>query len=276
MAGVPTPGRSCGGSCIGAAFASCCSSPPTCSGFAARRRFPVRVRLARERVRTRSRGGLPVAAAVVFVAVGGFLFYNTHVLNTYRSSKAEQHLRAERERLYKRFERSAAAAHHGHHACRSTSIRRDGDAVITGQYVLRNKTSVPDRLHPPRPRRRPGGPPSRLRPAGPQRARRQAAAVLHLSTRRAARARRHDAHALHAGPDQSRLPQRDHRQRGRGERDVSRERAVHAEASAMMRAPSSRSEDARKKEKLRRAPRMRPPTDSRRGRRTTSVTMPTG
>ena len=108
--------------------------------------FPVRLRLARNRI---GRGARWVAgsAGVVFVLVGGFLFYNTHILNAYRSSKAEQHLRAERERLYKRFD--------GAPQPRITGISLQIDlypskrsAVIAGQYVLRNKTSVAiDSIH---------------------------------------------------------------------------------------------------------------------------------
>jgi ABC-2 type transport system permease protein len=108
--------------------------------------FPVRVRLARNRVGRRARW-IAGSAGVIFVAIGGFLFYNTHILNTYRSSKAEQHLRAERERLYKRFD--------GAPQPRITGISLQVDlypskrsAVIAGQYVLRNKTSLPiDSIH---------------------------------------------------------------------------------------------------------------------------------
>lgn len=108
--------------------------------------LPVRLELARQRfvgpIRYSTAG---VGAAAV--GLGAFVFYNTTVLNTYRSSKGERHLRVERERLYKKFERSPQP--------RITAITvqvdffpSKGDAVITGQYVLRNKTSTPiDSIH---------------------------------------------------------------------------------------------------------------------------------
>ncbi len=109
-------------------------------------RFGVRAHLARLRF---GRGACwtTAGAGAVFVACGAFIFYNTNVLNTYRSSSADRHLRAERERLYKRFEHVPQP--------RITAITVNVDlypskrsAVITGQYVLRNKTASPiDSIH---------------------------------------------------------------------------------------------------------------------------------
>jgi hypothetical protein len=101
----------------------------------ARRRFVGPVRYAT--------GGVGLAA----IGLGAFVFYNTTILNVYRSSKGERHIRVERERLYKRFEHSPQP--------RITAITLQvdlypskGDAVITGRYVLRNKTAVPiDSIH---------------------------------------------------------------------------------------------------------------------------------
>jgi len=101
----------------------------------ARRRFAGPVRYA---------AGGAAASALGF---GAFIFYNTTILNTYRSSKAERRLRVERERLYKRFE------HAPQPRITAVTVQVDlypssGDAVITGQYVLRNKTPVPiDSIH---------------------------------------------------------------------------------------------------------------------------------
>jgi len=84
---------------------------------------------------------------LAIVGLGGFIFYNTTILNTYRSSKADRHIRVERERLYKRFE------HAPQPRITAITVQVDlypsrGDAVITGQYVLRNKTSAPiDSIH---------------------------------------------------------------------------------------------------------------------------------
>ncbi|MGE5733349.1 MAG: M1 family aminopeptidase [Gemmatimonas sp.] len=101
----------------------------------ARRRFVGPVRY--------SAGG----AGVVALGLGAFVFYNTTVLNTYRSSKAERRIRVEREKLYKRFE------HAPQPRVTAITVQVDfypskGDAVITGQYVLRNKTAVAiDSIH---------------------------------------------------------------------------------------------------------------------------------
>jgi ABC-2 type transport system permease protein len=103
--------------------------------------FAVRSRLARARLgRTVRRIG--AGAGLAFVGLGGFLFYNTNILNTYRTSNAERHLRAERERMYKKYEQMPQPRIAG------ITVQVDlypsrRDAVITGQYVLRNKTAVP-------------------------------------------------------------------------------------------------------------------------------------
>jgi ABC-2 type transport system permease protein len=101
----------------------------------ARRRFVGRVRYAT--------AGVALAA----LGLGAFVFYNTTVLNIYRSSKAERRLRVDREKLYKKFE------HAPQPRITAVTVQVDlypssGGAVITGQYVLRNKTSVPiDSIH---------------------------------------------------------------------------------------------------------------------------------
>jgi len=99
-----------------------------------------RTRLARARFH----GGVrrvAIAAAAVFVLTGAFIFYNTNVLNTYRTGKADRHLRAERETLYARFATVPQP--------RITSVqlamdlypsRGAGDMVVRGQFVLRNET----------------------------------------------------------------------------------------------------------------------------------------
>jgi len=101
----------------------------------ARRRFVGPVR--------RATAGAGLAA----IGLGAFVLYNTTVLNIYRSSKAERRIRVERERRYKRFEHAPQPKITG------ITLQVDlypskGDAVITGQYVLRNKTAVPiDSIH---------------------------------------------------------------------------------------------------------------------------------
>jgi hypothetical protein len=101
----------------------------------ARRRFVGPVR--------RATGGAGLAA----IGLGAFVLYNTTVLNIYRSSKADRRIRVEREQRYKRFE------HAPQPKISAITLQVDlypskGDAVITGQYVLRNKTAVPiDSIH---------------------------------------------------------------------------------------------------------------------------------
>jgi len=86
-------------------------------------------------------------AGAAAVGLGGFVLYNTTILNTYRSGKAERHIRVEREQLYKRFE------HAPQPRITAVTLQVDlfpstGNAVIAGQYVLRNKTPVPiDSIH---------------------------------------------------------------------------------------------------------------------------------
>lgn len=110
------------------------------------RSLRTRARLAADRFRGRVRGVASVAA-LTFVGSGAFIFYNTNILNTYRSGKAGRHLRAERERLYKKFE------HVPQPRIVAITIQVDlypskRDAIATGQYVLRNETRSPiDSIH---------------------------------------------------------------------------------------------------------------------------------
>jgi ABC-2 type transport system permease protein len=62
-----------------------------------------RVRLARLRF-TRPAAAAAVTAAILILAVGGFVFYNTNVLNDYRTGFEKAELSAEYERRYGRYE----------------------------------------------------------------------------------------------------------------------------------------------------------------------------
>ena len=105
-----------------------------------------RVRLAKQRFRGRVRVAA-LGAAVCYAGLGGFIFYNTNVLNTYRTARVERRLRAERERLYKRFEGAPQPR------IVATRVSVDlypskGDAVARGAYVLLNRThAVIDSIH---------------------------------------------------------------------------------------------------------------------------------
>ena len=105
-------------------------------------------RVAAARARFRGRLRTTAAGAVLaFVGLGGFIYYNTNILNPYRSAKAERHLRAERETRYKRFELAPQP--------RIVAIKvavdftpASGSAVIDGEYVLKNETRQPiDSVH---------------------------------------------------------------------------------------------------------------------------------
>ena len=131
----------------------------------------VRADLARARFGLGARRSA-IGAATSFAAVGVFLFYNTNILNIYRTSKADRHLRGERERLYKRFERAPQPRIAG------ITIRVDlfpsrRDAVIAGEYLLRNTTAMPIDSIPSRRRtNNPSGNNTCVRPQPTHRARR--------------------------------------------------------------------------------------------------------
>lgn len=88
-----------------------------------------------------------VAAFVLFVATGGFIFYNTNILNTYYTSSEREEQTALYEKTYRRF--------NGIPQPRITNVKVDVDiypserrADMRGRYILVNKTGVPiDSLH---------------------------------------------------------------------------------------------------------------------------------
>src|SRR5690606_5269008 len=62
-----------------------------------------RIRLARQRFRKPAAAGATLAGLLI-LGLGGFIFYNTNIINPYRTSYEGELLRAEYEREYKRFE----------------------------------------------------------------------------------------------------------------------------------------------------------------------------
>jgi ABC-2 type transport system permease protein len=103
----------------------------------------MRHRLALARARL-SRPAVLVAAAglALSAAAGGVIVHNTLVLHTYRTTKAEEALRAEYEKKYKRLENAAQP--------RITGVVVDFDIFpetetleARGSYTLENKTSQP-------------------------------------------------------------------------------------------------------------------------------------
>jgi hypothetical protein len=79
-----------------------------------------RIRLARHRL-TRPTASLAAVAIALVVVFGGFIFYNTNILNDYRSTFAIEERRAEYERRYRRYESIRSRADGT--ACASRSTR---------------------------------------------------------------------------------------------------------------------------------------------------------
>ncbi len=104
-----------------------------------------RLRLALARLSTASASGL-VACGVLFVAVGGYIYYNTHVLNSYLTTFKIQEARAQYEIKYKQYQSLPQP--------RITDIQTDIElypdrrlAVFRGKEWLENKTESPiDRI----------------------------------------------------------------------------------------------------------------------------------
>ncbi|HEX8408852.1 MAG TPA: M1 family aminopeptidase [Thermoanaerobaculia bacterium] len=100
----------------------------------------------------RQRFGKPVAATLVlfliaFAGTGCYIYYNTNVLNRYRTSKDVEKLQADAEKKYKKFENMAKP--------RITAVKADVQIFperravdIRGEYTMVNKTGQPLReLH---------------------------------------------------------------------------------------------------------------------------------
>lgn len=108
--------------------------------------FRTRLRLARQRLTPRVTA-VASLAAVGFVATGSWIFYNTNVLNEYRSSDDIQALRARYEKEYGRYE--------GVPQPRITAVYAEVDIYpyeravdIRGTYTVRNKETMPvDSVH---------------------------------------------------------------------------------------------------------------------------------
>ena len=105
-----------------------------------------RARLARSRFRGSARR-VAGAAALAMAGVGGFLYYNTDVLNIFRTGKENRRLLAEREKSYKKFQ-DAPQPRVTRAKVRVDIEPRRGSVAVTGEYVLRNKTrSLIDTIH---------------------------------------------------------------------------------------------------------------------------------
>ncbi|HST58067.1 MAG TPA: hypothetical protein VLK84_05260, partial [Longimicrobium sp.] len=106
----------------------------------------VRLRLARGRF-TRGTAVVAAAAAGLVLGLGGFIFYNTNVLNTYRSASSVLETRAEYERRYGRYANVPQPRLAGASLRVEIHPRRRA-AEIRGTYRLVNNTAAPiDTIH---------------------------------------------------------------------------------------------------------------------------------
>ena len=105
-----------------------------------------RLRLAQMRMR-RPQFIAAAVSVVLILAIGGFILYNTNVLNQYRTSNDEERASAEYERQYKQYEKLPQP--------RVIGVRVDvdlfpaeQDLIARGEYRLMNRTSTPiDAFH---------------------------------------------------------------------------------------------------------------------------------
>jgi len=103
-----------------------------------------RLRLARARAGPAARRGL-IAAGSAFLLLGGYAYYNTNILNTYRSSAETERLRVDYERRYKRLAREAQPRIEA--VKLKVEIYPTRPALqIDGRYRLRNTTDRPVRV----------------------------------------------------------------------------------------------------------------------------------
>ena len=96
-------GRGCGSSSTGRRGRCCSRWWRGCSGCAAGRAASACGSGWRAVVSRVPRPGLPAAAAGLILALGGFIFYNTNVLNEYLTASDMAERRAEYERRYGRY-----------------------------------------------------------------------------------------------------------------------------------------------------------------------------
>ncbi|HEY3056610.1 MAG TPA: M1 family aminopeptidase [Thermoanaerobaculia bacterium] len=103
--------------------------------------FRQRLRGARERL-TRPAAAALALCFLAFVATGCYIYYNTNILNHYRTTKDVERLQAETEKKYKKFQNLPQP--------RITAVRADVDIYperravdIRGVYTLVNKTARP-------------------------------------------------------------------------------------------------------------------------------------
>jgi ABC-2 type transport system permease protein len=102
------------------------------------RNFRTRIQIARNRL-TSITGAVAFTAIALIFSLGGFIFYNTNILNTYRNSKEIDQWRAEYERHYGRYENVAQPE------IARTNLKVDiypdeRSVIAKGSYYLVNNT----------------------------------------------------------------------------------------------------------------------------------------
>ena len=105
-----------------------------------------RVRLARQRL---AGATIRVTAVAVFliVTLGGFIFYNTNVINTYRTASELAERQAEYERRYGRYE-GIAQPERSATRLRVEIYPQRKEATFSGSYILVNRTAeIIDSVH---------------------------------------------------------------------------------------------------------------------------------
>lgn len=100
-----------------------------------------RLAVARQRLTRPVAVGAGIATAC-FIALGGWIYYNTNVLNIYRSTAAQEKLQAEYERLYKRYQKMPQPRIVDSRV--NVEFYPSRQAVeLTGRFILKNLTRSP-------------------------------------------------------------------------------------------------------------------------------------
>lgn len=104
--------------------------------------FRERLASARRRV-TRPVVVSAMVAAALFSALGGWIYYNTNVLNIYRTSSQEKKLKAEYEKLYKNRFQNLPQPRIADSRVKAELYPSRQAVSLSGRFILKNKTALP-------------------------------------------------------------------------------------------------------------------------------------